>query len=266
MPSIPTARVARIGLWSGIFVLSTSCAHHHLPPDPGSVGSDSTLPAPTTLAHAEQVLAPMPALEPEPEFALEPEPETVLEPEPVFEPQEDPPAPGVLWEWEGDGRRVSHIWVDVDTQKARFFDGADQIGWTTIASGRKKYPTPTGRFVVMEKISKKRSNLYGKIYNRRGRVVKSSAKQGRDRIPSGGRFVGASMPYFMRLTYDGIALHAGAIPNPGSPASHGCIRMPKDVAPVVFRHVDIGTSVSITSEAPAPDYGDYAERKGLTGL
>jgi hypothetical protein len=103
---------------------------------------------------------------------------------------------------------------------------------------------------VLEKLTKKRSNLYGKIYNANGRVVNSDAKLGRDPIPPGGRFVGASMPYFMRLTYDGVGMHAGPIPRPGFRASHGCIRMPRKMAPIVFAHVPIGTPVTITGDGP----------------
>jgi lipoprotein-anchoring transpeptidase ErfK/SrfK len=142
------------------------------------------------------------------------------------------------------------VWIDVDAQRARFYSGEEEVGWTVVATGVRRYPTPIGRFAVIEKLKKKRSNLYGKIYDARGRLVNSDARRGRDRIPAGGRFVGASMPYFMRLTYDGLGMHAGPIPRPGHRASHGCIRMPKAVAPVVFAHVPIGTPVTITGEGP----------------
>jgi lipoprotein-anchoring transpeptidase ErfK/SrfK len=190
-----------------------------------------------------------------------PAPPTEPEPTPALQAQEEPAPPEALWEWNGDGRRVSHIWIDVDEQRARFYDGAEQIGWTTIASGLDSHPTPVGKFAVMEKKSDKRSNLYGKILNAKGRVVKSDAKYGRDRIPPGGRFEGAKMPYFMRLTYDGVGLHAGRIPVPGFPASHGCIRMPGEVAPLLYRHVDLGTPVTVTGAGP--DYGNYAEQQRL---
>jgi lipoprotein-anchoring transpeptidase ErfK/SrfK len=190
-----------------------------------------------------------------------PAPETEPEPTPALQAQEEPAPPEVLWEWNGDGRRVSHIWIDVDEQRARFYHGAEQIGWTMIASGLKTHPTPVGKFAVMEKKSDKRSNLYGKIFNAKGRVVNSDAKYGRDPIPPGGRFQGAKMPYFMRLTYDGIGLHAGRIPIPGFPASHGCIRMPGEVAPLLYRHVELGTPVTVTGAGP--DYGNYAERQRL---
>lgn len=178
-------------------------------------------------------------------------------PEPIPEPQETP-KPGKLYEWTGDGRTITRIVVNTDEQKARFYAGDEQVGWTTVASGLSKYPTPTGHFEVMEKVAKKRSNLYGKIVSKGGKVVRSNATD-KDRVPAGARFEGASMPYFMRLTYDGIGLHAGPIPRPGSPASHGCIRMPKKLAPVVFKHVDVGTRVSIVGTGPS--YGNYAQKQ-----
>ena len=56
----------------------------------------------------------------------------------------------------------------------------------------------------------------------------------------------APMPYWMRLTSYGIGMHAGVIPKPGEAASHGCIRLPKDLAPRVFDVVKVGTPVTIT--------------------
>ena len=184
--------------------------------------------------------------------------ETVAQaqPAPIPEPQEVP-KPGKLYEWNGDGRSVSRIVIDTNEQKARFYDGDEQIGWTTIASGVAKHPTPRGEFTILEKVKDKRSNLYGKIVNSKGGVIKASA-HGKDRVPSGGRFVGASMPHFMRMTYDGIGMHAGPIPRPGSPASHGCIRMPKQFAATVFNHVSHGTAVTVIGNGP--DYGNYGER------
>ncbi len=179
-------------------------------------------------------------------------------PEPIPKPQEKPKT-GKLYEWNGDGRKISHIVVNTDEQKARFYDGEEQVGWTTVASGVRKHPTPVGRFEVLEKVANKRSNLYGKVYSSGGGVVRSDAKAGRDAIPAGARFEGAKMPYFLRVTYDGVGLHAGPIPRPGHPASHGCIRLPSKMAPVLFQHVGVGTKVSIIGSGP--DYGNYAERQ-----
>jgi lipoprotein-anchoring transpeptidase ErfK/SrfK len=196
--------------------------------------------------------------EPKPATESQPDPQVAEAPDPIPKPQEKPKR-GQLYEWSGDGRKISRIVVNTDEQKARFYDGDEQIGWTTVASGVSKYPTPTGHFEVMEKVANKRSNLYGKIYGSGGKVVHSNAKVGRDQIPAGARFEGAKMPYFMRLTNDGIGLHAGPIPRPGRPASHGCIRMPGKFAPVLYEHVDIGTQVSIVGSGPS--YGNYVQKQ-----
>lgn len=185
------------------------------------------------------------------------EPEAAPEPEPIPAAQETE-KPGQLYDWNGDGRSVTRIVIDTNEQKARFYDGSEQIGWTTVATGVSGHPTPTGEFEVLEKIADKRSNLYGRIYNSGGAVVKRDAKIGRDSVPPGGRFVGASMPNFMRITYDGIGLHAGPIPRPGRPASHGCIRLPRQFASAVYKHVPHGTPVTVVGSGPS--YGNYAER------
>ncbi len=202
------------------------------------------------LAKADPEIEPASALqEAEPERDVEAAPESTPKPQ---------SAPGRLYEWQGDGRKVTRVLINTDEQKAFFYHGDAQIGWATVATGVSKFPTPTGQFEVIEKKADKRSNLYGKIYNSAGRVVKSDARMGRDAIPAGGRFAGAQMPYFLRLTYDGVGLHAGSIPRPGQPASHGCIRLPKSFAPVLFRHVNHGTPVTIVGNGPS--YGNYAEQ------
>lgn len=167
--------------------------------------------------------------------------------------------PSPLYEWNGKGRMVSRIVVDTDAQKARFYAGEEEVGWSTVATGISKYPTPTGQFKVIEKVENKRSNLYGKVYGKGGQVISSSVKVGRDPIPAGARFEGSQMPYFLRLTHDGVGLHAGPIPRPGKPASHGCIRMPRQFAPVLFSHVSNGTEVKIVGSGP--DYGNYVEKQ-----
>jgi hypothetical protein len=53
----------------------------------------------------------------------------------------------------------------------------------------------------------------------------------------------------MRLTSYGIGMHGGLIPEPGKPASHGCIRLPKEFVPIVFDQVEVGTPVVITRDA-----------------
>ncbi|MFP4603718.1 MAG: L,D-transpeptidase, partial [Halochromatium sp.] len=210
----------------GFIALLAGCAQLPMPPDAGS--------------HAQ----------------LPDDIEIDVEPDIIPEPEEDPTLEK-LYEWNGSGRPISRVVIDTNAQRARFYDGQEQVGWTTIASGVSAHPTPRGEFEVIEKVTKKRSNLYGRIYDASGGLHKRNAHSS-DPIPEGGKFVGARMPYFMRMTYDGIGMHAGAIPQPGQPASHGCIRLPDEVASSLFAHADIGTRVTVIGSGP--DYGDYAER------
>jgi hypothetical protein len=96
----------------------------------------------------------------------------------------------------------------------------------------------------------KYSTHYGWIEDAMGNVVNPDATPS-TRVLTGMRYVPAPMPYWMRLTSFGIGMHGGVIPEPGKPASHGCIRMPKDFAPIVFAAVTLGTPVTITTAPSA---------------
>ena len=137
-------------------------------------------------------------------------------------------------------------------------DNVEQVGWTYVATGITSFPTPTGDFKVLEKVQNKVSNLYGKSYTAEGKLANSDHKIGRDLVPPGGRFDAAKMPYFMRLTNDGVGMHIGPIPRPGRRASHGCIRMPSKMAPIVYNNISIGTPVSIVGSGP--DYQTYLKQ------
>lgn len=157
-----------------------------------------------------------------------------------------------LFDWRGDAiSGPATVNVHLSEQKAYIFRGGQDAGWTYLASGTASHRTPTGTFTVLEKKAEKSSNTYGVIVNSAGNVVDWDAKSGREKIPSGGRFVGAPMPYWMRLTNGGIGMHAGPIPQPGLPASHGCIRLPQEMAAKLFNVVDLGTKVVITGEPPS---------------
>jgi lipoprotein-anchoring transpeptidase ErfK/SrfK len=118
-----------------------------------------------------------------------------------------------------------------------------------VATGKKSHPTPTGDFTIRAKEKNYFSNLYGKIYDGQNVVVISDADSRTDSIPPGGRFEGAVMPYWMRLTDSGVGLHIGYVP--GRPASHGCIRLTRDAATQVFDLVKVGTQVTIAEVVPA---------------
>ena len=176
-------------------------------------------------------------------------------------PPPPPPTPGkptALYEWQGDGKAISGIVINVDEQKARLFHGKEEIGWTYVATGIPSFPTPTGEFKVLEKVADKVSNLYGKGYDANGKVINSDFKQGRDLLPPGGRFEPAKMTYFLRLTTDGVGMHIGPIPRPGKRASHGCIRMPSGIAGKIYRQISVGTPVTITGSGP--DYATYMKQ------
>ena len=86
------------------------------------------------------------------------------------------------------------------------------------------------------------STLYGTWVDGGGNAVGGSSEVGRR--PSGAsRFVGADMPYWMRIN-GGIGLHVGIVPD--QPASHGCIRVPASVQPLIYSKVDVGTPVTVT--------------------
>lgn len=124
-----------------------------------------------------------------------------------------------------------------------------------VATGRRSHPTPPGEYSVINKKKDYRSNLYGKIFDAEGKVVNSDADTRSDAIPEGGRFQGASMPYWMRLTNTGLGLHIGYVPG-GRGASHGCIRLRRQTAGFLFNLVEPGTPVVIARVAPALETSD----------
>lgn len=162
-----------------------------------------------------------------------------------------PPAPGQtvkapLFEWKGaELSGTLAVNIDLGEQKAQLTRGGQPAGWTYVATGTSSHPTPTGSFSVTEKVQDKHSTSWGQIVDASGDTVNHNAKNGQDSIPKGGRFVGAPMPYWMRVN-GAIGMHAGPIPNPGSPASHGCIRLPRDMAEILFKVAEVGTPVRIT--------------------
>jgi len=152
----------------------------------------------------------------------------------------------VLYRWYDDGGpgKVG-IRISLTDQIAEFERGGRPIGWCYVATGREGYGTKPGNYRITEKIVDKYSNRYGWIEDEFGNVVQADARYN-ERVPEGMVYVPAPMPYWMRLTSYGIGMHGGLIPEPGKPASHGCIRLPKDFVPVLFDSVAVGTPVEIT--------------------
>ena len=118
-----------------------------------------------------------------------------------------------------------------------------------VATGKASHPTPKGAYKIIEKKEDHKSSLYGRIVSSEGQTVVSDADSRDHSVPQGGRFVGAPMPYWMRLTPTGVGMHVGYVP--GRPASHGCIRLKRDVAVQLFDILDLQTPVAIDDVAPS---------------
>jgi lipoprotein-anchoring transpeptidase ErfK/SrfK len=152
----------------------------------------------------------------------------------------------VLYEWHAEGLYGEpSVVIDLQMQRAQVFIGGQYAGWSVVATGKEGFGTPAGDYTILQKIVNKHSTLYGRIVDAAGNTVKADADARRDTPPLGGRFLYAPMPYWMRLTWRGIGMHAGPIPRPGNPASHGCIRLPRTFAIQLYEIVRIGTPVRI---------------------
>lgn len=114
------------------------------------------------------------------------------------------------------------IVASLRNQRLRVFDVDGEITSSRISSGRPGFATPTGVFSILEKKVQHRSNIYA----------------------------GAEMPYMERLTWSGIALHAGVVP--GYRASHGCVRLPHSFARTLYSMTKLGGRVVITATDAEP--------------
>lgn len=131
------------------------------------------------------------------------------------------------------------IVISLPEQLAYVYRNGVRIGVSTVSTGKPGYETPTGVFTILQKQREHYSNLY-------------------DNAP---------MPFMQRLTWDGVALHAGRIP--GYPASHGCVRLPYAFSEKLFGATTRGMTVVIASErSHAPEVsapGWFAPVDAATG-
>jgi lipoprotein-anchoring transpeptidase ErfK/SrfK len=115
------------------------------------------------------------------------------------------------------------ISVSIGSQRVKVYDANGLFAEAPVSTGMPGHPTPQGVFSVIEKDRYHHSNIYS----------------------------GAPMPFMQRITWGGVALHAGVLP--GYPASHGCIRMPSDFATKMWGWTKMGARVFVTpSDLPAP--------------
>lgn len=163
--------------------------------------------------------------------------------------------------WKGDGVGGSpSINISLSEQCIRYYKGGQLVGVSPISSGREGHSTPAGSYRIIEKDRNHRSSLYGAFCDSSGYIVVPDVDVRSDRPPPGTHFVGAEMPCFMRIT-GAAGMHEGYLP--GYPASHGCIRLPGNMAEIFFRETPHGTPVKITgdaSEAPRYDVKPVVEQ------
>jgi len=125
-----------------------------------------------------------------------------------------------IWQPEVAAHGETEMVVSIAAQRAWVFRGGKLIGISTVSTGREGHRTPTGAFPLLQKKKMHFSTLYDS----------------------------APMPHMQRLTWDGVALHAGAIP--GYPASHGCIRLPSEFARLLYGVTTMGTVVRVIADHP----------------
>ena len=133
--------------------------------------------------------------------------------------------------------------VSLSKQRLFLMTGDEVYIDSPISSGKAGNRTPSGHFSIMQKDADHRSSLYGNFVDRKGRVVRSGISSRIDSAPSGTRYQGAPMRWFCRLTGGGVGFHTGVLP--GYPASHGCIRLPEEMASLIFQKVKVGTPVTV---------------------
>ncbi|MTV13347.1 MULTISPECIES: L,D-transpeptidase [Bradyrhizobium] len=115
------------------------------------------------------------------------------------------------------------ISVSIDRQRVSIYDANGLYAESPVSTGMKGHSTPMGVFSVIQKQKYHQSNIYS----------------------------GAPMPYMQRITWSGIAMHAGVLP--GYPASHGCIRMPMSFAVKMYNWTRMGARVFVTPGTISPE-------------
>lgn len=175
------------------------------------------------------------------------EPPPPPKPKPTYQIMED--------RYEALHPKDSHILIDLAAQRAVLLNRKGQaVIVTDVSTGKEGYDTPTGNFKVLEKLELKRSNRYGKyIHNETGEELGHSWTF--ETPPADATYNGLEMPFWMRLTYGGVGLHVGHV-EPRQAVSFGCIRLPREVQPMIYAKSQVGTRVRIIDSeqllAPPP--------------
>jgi lipoprotein-anchoring transpeptidase ErfK/SrfK len=143
------------------------------------------------------------------------------------------------------GAQQTAVIINLTEQTAYLLEDGQVAFVSPIASGKEGRDTPTGSFKVISKDLNHESRSYGLVGDSYGRIVNSNATPS-SHVPPGCHYIPAPMPYFMEFR-NCVGMHAGYLP--GYPASHGCVRMPRDMAAEFFTRVRIGTPVKVIGSA-----------------
>lgn len=122
-----------------------------------------------------------------------------------------------LWEPEGAPAGPLRIVVDLRAQHLYVYRGGVEIGRAFILYGADNKPTPTGTFPIMQK----KVDYHSRTYD-------------------------SPMPFMLRLTSDGVAIHASEVVD-GESATHGCIGLPREFASLLFKEAKLGDKVLVTN-------------------
>lgn len=149
--------------------------------------------------------------------------------------------------WYHDGRirqaqtKNSKIVVRLKDQRGVLWVNGEPAMDFPVCTGKSTHETPRGRFTIIQKDADYRSRSYGSVFDASGVCVNSDATSS-SRVPSGGKFIGAKMPLWMRI-HGGIGLHVGTVYRDAN--SHGCIRVPVEACRILFDKCGMGTTVIV---------------------
>ncbi len=136
------------------------------------------------------------------------------------------------------------ILVSLSRQRLYATIGEDVAIDSPTSSGKAARRTPPAALLVLEKDPKPSFECLRQFRRfKRPSSERWSKRVDRCGKPSGTHFAGAPMKWFMRLTWEGVGMHVGILP--GYAASHGCIRLPADVAEALYTKVKVGTPVKV---------------------
>jgi lipoprotein-anchoring transpeptidase ErfK/SrfK len=135
----------------------------------------------------------------------------------------------------------TRVIINLSEQRVYLVERGKVILIAPIASGKPGWSTPTGNFAIISKDIDHRSRNFGSVVDRFGRIATLNATPA-TRVPAGFYYRPAPMPYYMEFS-PAIGMHSGYLP--GYPASHGCVRIPQNIAGQFFRRVHIGTAVRV---------------------